>query len=230
MNTRTVFAVALSLFALAGASATMAADEVIRARSFDTADLRSVQLKVGVGDIRIESGTTDTIEARVTIRAKRTTGIFSSLPDVEKLDIAAKTRGDRLSLEIDAKNIEETWVLRLPKKILSSVEVALGVGDINVNTPAKFISVDLGVGDADIETPQGAVTLQVGTGDGKIRTPISNAGSIDGKTGVGSASLKGLEGTVSSSTVGGSVRGQGRGQQPIEARIGVGDLSIELTK
>jgi hypothetical protein len=45
---------------------------------------------------------------------------------------------------------------------------------------------------------------------------------------VGSASLHGLEGVVRSGGVGGKVSGTGRGQQPIEARVGVGDLEIVL--
>lgn len=229
MAARTMLAALLGILALLTPELSHAANEVTRTRSFDAAELRSVEIKAGVGDVSVEIGTTDAVEVRVTLRAKRTTGIFSALPDVSKLDIAAKTRGDKLSLEVDAKNIEETWVLRLPKKTLSALEVKLGVGDVKINASAKFVLVDVGVGDADIDLPQGAVTVQIGTGDGKIRTPVANAGSIEGKTGVGDASLKGLDGTVSGSAVGGSVRGQGRGKQPIEARVGVGDLKIELT-
>ncbi|MBM4209300.1 MAG: DUF4097 domain-containing protein [Gammaproteobacteria bacterium] len=221
--------VAVGLITLALSTTVAAADEVTRTRSFKAAEIASVALRSGVGEVRIEQGTGDVLEAQVTIKPKRTTGIFSALPDVKNLDMSATTRGDQLSLEVDAKNIEERWLLRLPKKMLSAVEVKLGVGDIKATASAKRIEVDVGVGDADIDIAVGAITLQVGTGDASIRTPRVNAGTIDGKTGVGGVSLKGLDGTVKGSTVGGSVSGQGAGQQPIEARVGVGDLNIVLS-
>jgi len=105
-----------------------------------------------------------------------------------------------------------------------------GVGDIKVTAPAKRVELDLGVGDAEIDIVTGAIKVRVGTGDLRIKTGLSNAGAVEGTTGVGSASLKGLEGTVKSNVVGSRVYGQGGGQQPIDAMVGVGDLTIELTQ
>lgn len=207
-----------------------AASEVTKTRTFDSRTVNSVVLKGGVGDVRVELGSGDMIEARVTLRAKRNTGIFSSLPDVEKIDIAATTRGDQLELDVDAKNIEEQWVLRLPTKVLSALELMVGVGDANIVSNAKRLELNLGVGSANIDAPTGAIVVTVGTGDARIKTTLANAGDIDGTTGVGGVSLKGLEGTVKSRAVGGRINGTGRGNQPIEATVGVGDLNIELTQ
>ena len=74
----------------------------------------------------------------------------------------------------------------------------------------------------------GAIAVTVGTGDARIQTKLADAGAIKGKTGVGSVEMTGIKGTVKSSTVGGSVTGQGQGKQPIEATVGVGDLSLTL--
>jgi|GEM_PF-1009305 len=205
-----------------------AAGEATKVRTIDAQSISSVTLKAGVGSVRVEPGSGDTIEARVVLRAKRTTGIFSSLPDVEKLEISATTRGDQLELDVDAKNIHEDWVLKLPTKKMSALEIMVGVGDVKVTAPAKRIELDLGVGDAGIDVVTGAIKVSVGTGDLRIKTALSNAGEIKGTTGVGSASLKGIEGTVKSNAVGGRVSGQGGGQQPIDATVGMGDLSIEL--
>ena len=215
---------------LASAALSAAPDEVTRSRTLSAAGVASVVLGVGVGEIRVEQGSGDAIEARVTIRAKRNTGIFSSLPDVQKLDLAATMRGDQLTLDVDAKNIEEDWLIRLPKTPLSALELKLGVGDVRVDAAAKRVEVDIGVGDAKLEVPSGAVTVKIGTGDAGIRTPLANAGAIDGKTGVGNVSLAGLDGTVKSSAVGGSVSGRGRGQQALEAKVGVGEVDIVLTE
>mgnify|MGYP003349789516 CR=1 FL=1 len=113
---------------------------------------------------------------------------------------------------------------------MSSLEVKLGVGNVAVVSDAKRLEVDLGVGDVELDAPTSAVAINVGTGDARVKTELSSAGPIEGTSGVGSVSLTGLEGTVKSRAVGGKVTGKGRGQQPIEVTVGVGDLTIELTQ
>lgn len=207
----------------------LAANEATKIRSFDAQPVNAVVLKAGVGDVRVELSAGDTIDARVTLKAKRNTGIFSSLPDVEKIDISATMRGDQLELDVDSKNIEEQWVLRLPRKILSALDLQVGVGDVKVVSNTKRVELDLGVGKADIDAPTSAIVVTVGTGDARVKTRLDNAGDIDGTTGVGEVSLKGLDGNVRSRAVGGRVTGNGRGSQPIEVTVGVGDLEVELT-
>ncbi|NDE01666.1 MAG: hypothetical protein EBZ91_07935 [Gammaproteobacteria bacterium] len=178
----------------------MAAGEVTRTRTLSAADVSALVVTAQVGDVRVEQGDGDSIVAQVTLKAKRTTGVFSSLPDVSTLEMSVTTRGDQLRLGVDAKNIEER----------------------------RRIEVDLGVGDATIDVPTGAISVQIGTGDATLRTTLANAGSVEGKTGVGKVSLSGLDGTVNSRAVGGSVSGTGRGREPINAMVGVGNLSITL--
>lgn len=219
--------VILSLVALAKPSA-YAASEATRSKNFAAGPIASISLKAAVGGVRIEPGRGDDIEVSVALKAKRTTGIFSALPDVSTLDISATTRGDELSLEVDAKNIEEQWLIRLPRKSLSAIEITLGVGNVSVSAPAGRFDIDVGVGDATINIPSGAIAVTVGTGDARITTKLADAGAIKGKTGVGSTELNGVKGSVKSSRVGGNVTGQGQGTQPIEATVGVGDLAITL--
>lgn len=218
---------ALSAFHPADAAA---AGEVTRSKNFASGPIASISLKAAVGSVRIESGRGDDIEVSVVLEAKRNTGVFSALPDVSKLEISAVTRGDELSLEVDAKNIEEQWLVRLPKKSFSAIEVTLGVGKVVVSSQAGRFDIDVGVGDATLDVPGGAIAVTVGTGDVRIKTRLADAGTIKGKTGVGSVELTGLRGTVKSSTVGGSVAGQGQGAQPVEATVGVGDLSVTLVE
>jgi hypothetical protein len=217
------------LFAGASSLALAAApEEVIRARSFPAADLGSIVIKAGVGGVTVEAGGGEQLEVEVTLRPRRTTGLFSPLPEVEQLQLGAKVRGDQLTLAVDAKNIEEKWRVRLPARVLSAVEIKLGVGDVRIDAPARRFEVDVGVGDVGIKVPAGAILLRLGTGDARIESKLGEVGAIAGKTGVGSASLHGLEGVIRSGGVGGKVSGTGRGQQPLEARVGVGDLEIIL--
>ena len=206
----------------------VAAGEVTRTRTLSAADVSALVVTAQVGDVRVEQGDGDAIVAQVTLKAKRTTGLLSSLPDVSNLEMSVTTRGDQLRLGVDAKNIEERWLIRTPRKLLSAIEVKAGVGGVTITAPARRIEVDLGVGDATIDVPTGAISVQIGTGDATLRTTLANAGSVEGKTGVGKVSLSGLDGTVNSRAVGGSVSGTGRGREPINAMVGVGNLSITL--
>jgi hypothetical protein len=206
----------------------VAAEEVVRTQRFPAADLGSVLLKAGVGGVTVETGGGDHLEVEVTLRPRRTTGLFSPLPEVEQLKLGSKVRGDQLILSVDAKNIDEKWRLRLPARVLSAVEIKLGVGDVRVDAAARRFEVDVGVGDVGLKVPGGAVEVRVGTGDARIEARLGEAGTVFGKTGVGTAALSGLESAVRSGGVGGKISATGRGQQPIEARVGVGDLEIVL--
>lgn len=204
--------------------------EVTRTRSFDAAAINSLVVSSEVGSVRIEAGASEAIEVRVTLKAKRTTGWFSTLPDVSQIDFSSTTRGDELTLNVDNKNVEENWVIKLPKKRLSAIEIKLGVGQVSIDAAARRVEVDVGVGGAELSVSEGAIALNIGTGDARIRTAVSNAGEITGTAGVGNISLEGGSGTVTSKMIGGRLSARGRGVAPIEATIGVGDLSVTLTE
>jgi hypothetical protein len=217
------------LLALAPALAP-AADSVTRTRLLATDPVASIVVEAAVGEVRIEQGEGNAIEARVTITPKRTTGPVGKLPDVSKLEMSATMRGDQLRLEVDSKNIEERWVLRLPKKVFSAIEVNLGVGEVSVTTNARRVEVDLGVGDAKIDAPAAAVSVNVGTGNADIRSTRANVGAVAGTTGVGDLTVTGVDGTVERHMVGGSIKGKGKGREPIDAKIGVGELKVTLAE
>jgi hypothetical protein len=218
-----------ALLALAPAIAP-AADSVTRTRMLATDPVASIVVEAGVGEVRIEQGEGNAIDVRVTITPKRTTGPVGKLPDVSKLEMSATMRGDQLRLEVDSKNIEERWVLRLPTKVFSAIEVNLGVGNASVTTNARRVEVDLGVGEATVTAPAGAIAVNVGTGDADIRSTRANAGTVEGTTGVGGLTVTGVDGTVERHMVGGSIKGKGKGREPIEAKVGVGELKVTLAE
>ena len=218
-----------ALLALAPAIAP-AADSVTRTRMLATDPVASIVVEAGVGEVRIEQGEGNAIDVRVTITPKRNTGPVGKLPDVSKLEMSATMRGDQLRLEVDSKNIEERWVLRLPTKVFSAIEVNLGVGNASVTTNARRVEVDLGVGEATVTAPAGAIAVNVGTGDADIRSTRANAGTVEGTTGVGGLTVTGVDGTVERHMVGGSIKGKGKGREPIEVKVGVGDLQVTLVE
>ena len=219
---------AVALLVISTALPAVASESVTRTRMLAAENIASIVVEAAVGEVRIEPGESDAIEARVTLIAKRNTGI-GALPDVSTLQMSATTRGDQLRLEVDSKNIEERWVLRLPKKVFSALEAKLGVGEVKITVPARRIEVDLGVGDARVDAASGAISVRVGTGNAEIRTTRENVGTVEGTTGVGGLTVTGVDGTVDRHWVGGSIAGKGRGREPIEVTVGVGDLTVTLT-
>ena len=226
---RPILAVALLIAALLSSAVASASESVIRTRMLAAENIASIVVEAAVGEVRIEPGESNAIEARVTLTAKRNTGI-GALPDVSKLQMSATTRGDQLRLGVDSKNIEERWVLRLPKKVFSALEAKLGVGEVKITVPARRIEVDLGVGDARVDAASGAISVRVGTGNAEIRSARTNVGTVEGTTGVGGLTVTGVDGTVDRHWVGGSIEGKGRGREPIEVTVGVGDLTVTLTE
>jgi hypothetical protein len=226
---RPILAVALLTAALLSSAVASASESVTRTRMLAAENIASIVVEAAVGEVRIEPGESNAIEARVTLTAKRNTGI-GALPDVSTLQMSATTRGDQLRLGVDSKNIEERWVLRLPKKVFSALEAKLGVGEVKITVPARRIEVDLGVGDARVDAASGAISVRVGTGNAEIRSARTNVGTVEGTTGVGGLTVTGVDGTVDRHWVGGSIAGKGRGREPIEVTVGVGDLTVTLTE
>jgi hypothetical protein len=114
--------------------------------------------------------------------------------------------------------------------MFSEFEVKLGVGQGAITAPARRITLDIGVGDAKVDSATGAITVRVGTGNAELRTARANAGAVEATTGVGGLTVKGVDGKVERHMVGGSIDGKGRGREPIEAKVGVGDVTVTLTE
>ena len=87
-----------------------------------------------------------------------------------------------------------------------------------------------GVGDVKVDASAGAVSVNVGTGNAEIRSTRANAGTVEGTTGVGGLTVTGVDGTVERHMVGGSIQGKGKGREPIEVAVGVGELKVTLAE
>ena len=229
MTTLSRIALVSALLALLPAVAP-AADKVTRTRMLASEGINAIVVEAAVGSVRLEPGEGNAIEATVTLEAKPNGVRLGDLPDVTKVQMSATTRGDQLRLGVDEKNIEEHWIVRVPKRMFSEFEVKLGVGQGAITAPARRITLDIGVGDAKVDSATGAITVRVGTGNAELRTARANAGAVEATTGVGGLTVKGVDGKVERHMVGGSIDGKGRGREPIEAKVGVGDVTVTLTE
>jgi DUF4097 and DUF4098 domain-containing protein YvlB len=183
--------------------------------SHDVAGITAVVLKAGVGDVEIRATDTTDVRVEVEITAKGSSWFGrSSQKDIDALAIKAEIRSGTLYLSLtnasrDDHSFSEDWSIQLPRPLAVSVKV--GVGEVRVLDVSGDVSVAAGVGDLRIEGEQasfGAIQATAGVGDVELRTP-------DGH--------REAEGFI-----GHSLSASGPGKSRIEAKTGVGDVTIRL--
>lgn len=199
------------------------------------ADLKTVQLDAGVGDIGIvavEGGTEVSIEVRL---KPRRGGFFSSLKTAQtevdeaelRMDVAKGILRIEVETDSDDRHFEENWTLELPARLDFNLD--LGVGDVDVRGLAGGLTVDIGVGDLVAEEVSGDLEIDIGVGGASIRAAAVNYGSVDGSGGVGDTELTVSGEKISSSGfIGRSANWTGNGDHVIEISVGVGDAKVTL--
>jgi hypothetical protein len=202
---------------------------VTRQKDFAAGGITAVSLDAGVGSVRIEQGDADRIRVTARLEAKRMSNPLSALPDVSKLDIRHAVVNGTLELRVDAKNLNEDWVVTLARTPLNRIDVELGVGDIEVQSNARRVSVEAGVGDVRVDAASAEINVDVDVGDARVVTSQKSAGSIEAKTRVGEVTLKGSKTSSVSGSVGASVSSQAEGSNPVIIKVGVGDVRVDLT-
>ncbi|MGE5236081.1 MAG: hypothetical protein ACM3O7_07025 [Acidobacteriota bacterium] len=177
--------------------------------------VRAVVLEAGVGDIEFRATDTGDIRAEVEITAKGGSWFGGvSEKEIDALTIKAELRGDTLYLALGNapshdRKFGEDWSIQLPRPLAASVKV--GVGEVRVLDVAGDVSVKAGVGDIRIEGEQasfGSIHAEAGVGDVELRTPEGH---------------REAEGFI-----GHSLSANGSGKSLIEAKAGVGDITIRL--
>ncbi len=201
----------------------------------DAADLQTVQLDAGVGDIELiaSDGATD-VTVEVELKPRRG-GFFSSLKKAQREVDEAELRMDvskgilRLEIETssDDRHFEEKWTVELPARLDFNLD--LGVGDVDVRGLSGRFTADIGVGDLTAETVSGDLNIDIGVGDAEVRAAAADYGSVDGSGGVGDARLTVRGEKISSSGfVSRSAEWTGDGAHVIEISVGVGDAEVTL--
>jgi hypothetical protein len=225
-----VLAIALAITAPLSAAAPRILDGRVPA-----ADLETVRIDAGVGDIDITVvDGTDEVAVTVELKARRG-GFFSSLKKAQaevdeaelRLDVSRGVLRLKISTEIDDRHFEERWTVELPARL--GCDLDLGVGDIDVRGLSGDLTVDLGVGDVEAVTVSGDLNIDIGVGEASVEAAAADYGRVDGSGGVGNARLTVRGEQISSSGfVGKSAEWTGPGDRVIEISVGVGDAKVTL--
>lgn len=199
------------------------------------ADLETVRLDAGVGDIAITVvDASEEVSIQVELKARRG-GFFSSLKKAQaevdeaelRMDVSKGVLRLEIETESDDRHFEERWTLEIPARLHCDLD--LGVGDIEVAGLRGALNVDIGVGDLTATAVSGDLSVEIGVGDASVEAAAADYGSVDGSGGVGNALLKVRGEKVSSSGfVGKSAEWTGTGDRVMEISVGVGDAKVTL--
>jgi hypothetical protein len=199
----------LVLGLLAGNQAAMAGEFHLIEKTFDIADIDTLDLDMHVGEAEVGPTSDDKIYLVLKVYARRNWyGRNKAAPEDAELDVrrSAKT----LTLRLHDDDYREDWVVLVPARL--AVDVDLGVGDIEIIGLSKDIALDVGVGDA------------------LVRATADNYRSANGDVGVGDVDISSPTGTVHNerAMVSAESNWRGRGDYAINVDVGVGDAMIDL--
>jgi hypothetical protein len=144
-------------------------------KTFPLEGARRLELDVAVGDVRVQTGDGDRIEAKLELRCSTTSRRCRER--AAELHLAPTRSGDDLSLRLrgygeDKRGMHHPEVdLRLVVPASLALFVDMGVGELEVDGVEGDVTVDLGVGEASVRVPEGAVrsvALDVGVGEAQL--------------------------------------------------------------
>ncbi len=200
-----LLAFGLALTAMSMASADFSKRDFFE---FDANDLDRLELEISVGEIEIEVYDGEIIELDLSLEADRN---WFSLrrPSVDDIELEQRLMGSKLYLGIERDNLEQTWRLRVPRRL--ALEIEVGIGDLEIDGLVNDLELELGVGAA------------------RINVASENYAEITAKAGVGDALVRGFERGADNerrALIGADAYYVGEGEYEIRAEVGVGDVQI----
>jgi hypothetical protein len=200
-------ALAMTLIAASISTNLYAADEKRITETLTMNQGQNLEIDFPVGSIEIITVDGNELSIEIEIEGKDE-GWFSKNRDVSNIELNKRVRDNRISLEIDEDNLNQEWVIKVPK--------------------SAAIDIEVGVGSIEIQKLENSVDADVGVGSIRIDTVLDDYKRIDLSTGVGDTSIKGFSGDLESSRniVSSETRYSGNGEYSIEAEVGVGDIKV----
>ena len=146
-------------------------------KTFPVEDARTLRLDVSVGEVHVEVGEGNQVEAHLKLRCERDQRRCRDR--ASRMTLVPTRGGDDLRLKVSGYDREERRGIHRPEvdlRILMpaalSLQVDMGVGEIEIDGVEGDVTVDLGVGEAEIVMPEQAVrsvAIDVGVGEAQLR-------------------------------------------------------------
>ncbi|MCL1037268.1 hypothetical protein L2750_08885 [Shewanella submarina] len=143
------------------------ADDKTLTESFDYQG-EVLHLDVGVGQVELIASNSDQIEIQVELEGAETGFLFfGDKRDVSDIELDVQlNEGKRLSLSLsDSEDVKEEWRILLPASV--AVNLEMGVGRVETRGMDNSLEIDLGVGEVEVNHSHqyDDVELTSGVGD-----------------------------------------------------------------
>lgn len=206
----------------------------------DAKGLKGLRLEAHVGSVEIKATDADRVTWTLKLEPDDDDGWFTGgRKDAQKAVDGAKVRaaaaGETWELEIelprgaDFDDVEEHWTIEVPTRFALDVEA--NVGEVRIDGVAGGVDAELNVGDLRINVAKGDVRASLNVGDLRIETRTGSLGRVKLGANVGDANLR-LAGkridTDRTFPVGANLNYSGDGDDDIEGRVNVGEVSVRV--
>jgi hypothetical protein len=185
------------------------------AQTIAAGEARSIAIDFPVGDLRIETGSGDTVRVDLKVECDRW---FRSCEDrLEDVELRSDLENGKLHVDIrgyghgHSGDLEVNGTITVPAN--RALRVDMGVGQLDIDGISGRLDVDLGVGDVTVRMPASAVrsvSIDAGVGDTTLRLP---SGPVDDERSFVSSEIDWNE---------------GRGEASVAVEVGVGDAVVRL--
>lgn len=215
-----------------------AAEEREFSVNIPAAGLELFELDAKVGEIEITAADIDHVELHVTLEPDDEDWFGSSerlKKRLESAELEHAVNGKVLRARLDYDesdsgddDLEEHWEIRLPAAL--ALETVLNVGSLRVEGTRGGVSAEVNVGELTIDVLAGEIDARVNVGEIDIRTRTASAGEIALETNIGDTRLR-IDGKSAGSTqgwLGKNLTHDSGGDDDIEARVNVGEVSVQV--
>ena len=229
----------VALLAALVATGAALADSRELSGSTEAKGIKSLRLDSHVGAIVVTATTAEQITWKVRLDPDKDRGWFSSRKEAQLAVDGAKVRavaaGDAWELELELPSgtghddVQEHWTVEVPARF--ALDLTSNVGEVRVEGLAGGIEAELNVGEVRIDVPRGDVRVKLNVGDVNVVSHTKSVGHAELSANVGSADLR-IDGkhieSESFFTIGGSVSSSNPGEDDLDARVNVGEVSVRV--
>jgi len=198
-------------------------------------DAAQVDIKMGVGELDISSGSTNLMDAEFTYNIEdwRPEVLFEQRGSRGELTVS-QPKGEINGIPDD--DIEYRWSVILNDDIPLDMNVDLGVGESNLNLNGlnlHSLVVDTGVGETNIDLTgnwQESFDVQINGGVGKTTVYLpENAGlRLEADTGIGSLVVNGLQKDGDSNVYTNAAYGESGVDITLDVSGGIGEITVQV--
>lgn len=230
----------LALVIAVGTSATALAEPRELTGTTDAKGLKTLRLEAHVGSVEIRGTDADKISWTLKLEPDDDDGWFSGgRKDAQKAVDGAKVRavaaGESWELEVDLPrgadfdDVEEHWTIEVPTRM--AIDVDSNVGEVRIDGVAGGVEAELNVGELRISVLKGDVRASLNVGDLRIESRTKSLGRTRLEANVGDVGMriagKSIE-TNRSFPVGAGLTVSNDGEDDIEGRVNVGEVSVRV--